>query len=57
MQYRRAKIEGGSYFFTVVTYARKKFLCEAVNIQLLKESFKQNKSSRVAKAILGTSDT
>ena len=40
MQYRRAKIEGGTYFFTLVTHKRKKFLCEPENISLLREAFR-----------------
>ncbi len=41
MRYRRAKIKGGTYFFTVATYKRAKFLCEEENVQLLRESFKK----------------
>ncbi|MEB3279644.1 MAG: transposase [Lyngbya sp.] len=40
MQYRRAKINGGTYFFTVVTHQRRKILCEPDNIALLRESFR-----------------
>lgn len=40
MQYRRAKVEGGTYFFTLVTHHRRKFLCEPENISLLRESFR-----------------
>ncbi len=40
MQYRRAKIEGGCYFFTVVTHHRQKILCLPKNIDLLKDSFR-----------------
>jgi len=39
MQYRRAKIQGGTYFFTLVTHNRRKFLTQAENIDLLRESF------------------
>lgn len=40
MQYRRAKTPGGTYFFTVVTYQRRKILCEPDNIALLREVFR-----------------
>ncbi|TFI51524.1 transposase [Mastigocladus laminosus UU774] len=40
MKYQRAKIEGGTYFFTVVTYNRYKFLCEPNNVSLLRNSFR-----------------
>ncbi|NMG21064.1 REP-associated tyrosine transposase [Brasilonema bromeliae] len=40
MQYRRAKVNGGSYFFTVVTHNRRKFLCEPDNISLLRNAFR-----------------
>jgi putative transposase len=36
MQYRRAQIEGGTYFFTVVTFNRRKVLGETENIELLR---------------------
>jgi len=39
MQYRRAKIKGGTYFFTVVTYGRAKILTQLENIGLLREAF------------------
>lgn len=39
MQYRRAKIKGGTYFFTLVTYHRQKFLTHPENINLLREAF------------------
>jgi putative transposase len=38
MEYRRAKITGGTYFFTLVTHHRRSFLCEAQNIGLLRQS-------------------
>jgi putative transposase len=41
MQYRRAKIPGGTYFFTVVTYRREKILCTPVNVMLLRQIFKK----------------
>ncbi|MBD2180032.1 transposase [Planktothrix sp. FACHB-1355] len=40
MEYRRAKIEGGTYFFTVVTHNRRKFLCQPDNISLLRNAFR-----------------
>jgi putative transposase len=43
MQYRRAKSPGSSYFFTLVTYSRRTFLCESENIALLRDSFKRVK--------------
>jgi putative transposase len=41
VEYRRAKIEGGTFFFTVVTYNRRGFLCEPENILLLRQAFKR----------------
>lgn len=40
MEYRRAKIAGGTYFFTVVTHNRRQFLCEPDNISLLRDAFR-----------------
>ncbi|ACK69828.1 conserved hypothetical protein [Gloeothece citriformis PCC 7424] len=40
MQYRRAKVAGGTYFFTVVTHKRREFLCELDNIEILKKAFR-----------------
>ena len=40
MRYRRANIEGGTYFFTVVTFKREKFLTQPDNVSLLREAFK-----------------
>jgi putative transposase len=40
MEYRRVKITGGTYFFTLVTHYRRSFLCEADSIDLLRESFR-----------------
>jgi putative transposase len=40
MEYRRAKVTGGTYFFTLVTHHRRSFLCEADSIDLLRRSFK-----------------
>jgi putative transposase len=44
MRYRRAQTPGGSYFFTVVTYQRRKFLCEPDNVELLRAAFRAVKS-------------
>jgi len=40
MEYRRAKVTGGTYFFTVVTHNRRPFLCEPDNISLLRDAFR-----------------
>ncbi|MBW2107234.1 MAG: transposase [Deltaproteobacteria bacterium] len=40
MRYRRAQINGGTYFFTVVTYRRMRFLTKPENVSLLRQSFK-----------------
>ena len=40
MQYRRAHIKGGTYFFTVVTHNRRKILCEPENVDLLRSAFR-----------------
>ncbi|MCY3744154.1 MAG: transposase [Candidatus Poribacteria bacterium] len=40
MRYRRTKIEGGTYFFTVVTYNRRPFLCNPNNVELLRQAFR-----------------
>ncbi|MEA3469676.1 MAG: transposase [Thermodesulfobacteriota bacterium] len=45
MQYRRARTEGGSYFFTVVTHRRRQFLCEPENILLLRKIFTEIKQN------------
>ncbi len=44
MQYRRAKIQGGTYFFTVVTHKRRKILTIPENVKILREAFKKVKS-------------
>ena len=41
MQYRRAKAKGGTYFFTVVTYDRRRILCAPDNVSLLRTVFKR----------------
>ena len=40
MNYRRVYIEGGSYFFTVVTEKRRKLFADENNIKLLRTAFK-----------------
>ena len=44
MQYRRAKTPGATYFFTVVTFRRRKILCEPENRELLRTAFRIIKS-------------
>ncbi len=41
MQYRRARQKNGTYFFTLVTHNRRKFLCNPDNIKLLREAFRE----------------
>jgi REP element-mobilizing transposase RayT len=45
MQYRRAKTPSGTYFFTVVTFRRRKFLCEPDNVELLRTAFRTVQSA------------
>jgi len=45
MYYRRARIEGGTYFFTVVTCQRMHILCQPRNVALLKDVFVRVKTS------------
>ena len=40
MRYRRSKREGGTFFFTVVTFNRTRFLTIRSNVDLLRASFK-----------------
>ena len=40
MEYRRAKISGGTYFFTVVTYDRNGIFTNPVNVTLLRNAFR-----------------
>jgi len=40
MEYRRARLKGGTYFFTVVTHNRRKILCESENVDLLRLAFR-----------------
>jgi putative transposase len=45
MQYRRAQTPGGTYFFTLVAFRRRKFLCEPENVDLLRTAFRTVKSA------------
>ena len=40
MKYRRAQTEGGTYFFTLVTHHRRRFLCKPENVTYLREAFR-----------------
>ena len=40
MRYRRARITGGTYFFTVVTFKRSKSLTQPENVVILRRAFK-----------------
>ena len=40
MRYRRARAPGATYFFTVVAYRRRRFLCEPENVGLLRAAFR-----------------
>ena len=40
MRYRRSRIAGGTYFFTVNTYNRNRFLCIPENVELLRQAFR-----------------
>ena len=39
MEYRRAKVEGRTYFFTLATHNRRPFLCYPDNVELLRQAF------------------
>jgi putative transposase len=41
MEYHRARIEGATYFFTVVTYQRRRLLCTPENVELLRQVFRE----------------
>ena len=41
MRYRRAKLEGGTYFFTVVTYNRIKIFSKSHHVELLRQAFRK----------------
>jgi putative transposase len=40
MNYRRARVAGGTYFFTVVTFMRQPILCDGDSIEKIKTAFK-----------------
>jgi putative transposase len=40
-QYRRARLHGGTYFFTVVTYRRRPIFSNATARKLLGDSFRE----------------
>jgi putative transposase len=44
MRYRRTKTPGATYFFTVVTFARRTILCDPENVVLLRDAFRTVKS-------------
>ncbi|RKU16658.1 transposase [Candidatus Poribacteria bacterium] len=39
MKYRRVKVKGSIYFFTLVTHNRRPFLCYPDNVELLRQAF------------------
>lgn len=39
MQYRRARVRGGTYFFTVVTHKRQSIFARKDNVDLLRRAF------------------
>ncbi len=43
--YRRANTKGGTYFFTVVTYRRQKFLCDEIVRAVLREGIKSTQAT------------
>jgi putative transposase len=45
MEYRRSRIPGATYFFTVVTYQRQPLFVELDNIELLREVFREVKAA------------
>ena len=46
MRYRRARTQGGTYFFTVVTFARQKFLTNTIPLSILHDAFARTMSER-----------
>ena len=44
--YRRARLPGGAYFFTVVAYERRPLFQEAANVALLRQAFAWTKARR-----------
>lgn len=45
-RYRRARVEGATYFFTVVTYRRQPILTHADTLRALRQSLREVKTSR-----------
>jgi len=45
MRYRRTRYDGGTYFFTVVSYKRDRILCEKENVDLLRAAFRKVKDN------------
>ena len=45
-QYRRTRIPGGTYFFTVVTFERRPFFADPTNVAHLREAFRTVKAAR-----------
>ena len=41
MQYRRSSAKGAVFFFTVVTHKRRRFLCDEVNVALIRGAFQE----------------
>ena len=41
MRYRRARLKGGTYFFTVVTHKRVKIFNHSDNVELLRQAFRK----------------
>jgi len=41
MEYRRVRIKGGTYFFTVITYRKRKIFRDPENIELLRNAFRR----------------
>ena len=41
MRYRRARLKGGTYFFTVVTHKRVKIFNRSDNVELLRQAFRK----------------
>ena len=46
MRYRRSQASGATFFFTVVTYKRRRILCCNENVSLINEGFKHAVSKR-----------
>ena len=45
-QYRRAYSPGGSYFFTVVTWERRKWFENAANVEILRAALRKTMKER-----------